>query len=180
LKPRRKSRRLWSRRGVSTVVANMMMIAITLSLSAILITWAGNSFGSFSSGSQLFFVQRGQALQERFVAEEVFFNATSSNHNIMIFVRNVGLIDIKIARFYISTGTTTSTFSPSQSATASWLCQGMAGCVNPSGTTYFDLPVQQVVEFNFNYGSSWTTGTVFTIVVATLRGNQVATTARGP
>ena len=153
--------------AVSTVVGNMLMILVTLSLAAILVAWAGTSFGAFSGGSQLFFVQRGQALEERFVVETVFFNTTSPNHNIMIFVRNVGLEDISIVAIYVN-GRTGLTF-----ASAAWLCQGKT-CSLP-----FALGVQQVVEFNFNWGSSWTSGTVFTIVIATARGNQATATARG-
>jgi hypothetical protein len=144
----------------------MLMILITLSLAAILVAWAGTSFGAFSGGSQLFFVQRGQALQERFVIETVFFNTTQNQ--VMIFVRNVGLVDIQIVAVYVN-GTTGLAMN-----NAAWLCQGKT-CSLP-----FTLPVQQVVEFNFNYGGTWTTGQVFTIVVATARGNQATATARGP
>ncbi len=170
-------RRKWRNRlGVSTVIANMLMILITMSLAAILVAWAGTSFGAFSSGSQLFFSQRGQALQERFVIEEVFFNSTGTNHNIMIFVRNVGLIDVVISAIYVN-GNPGLSFGPPQP----WLCLNMNPCpVPPTSSTKLDLGVQQVVEFNLNYGSTWTSGTVFTIIVATQRGNQVMATARGP
>jgi len=170
-------RRKWKNRlGVSTVIANMLMILITMSLAALLVAWAGTSFGAFSSGSQLFFLQRGQALQERFVVEEVFFNATGSNHNIMIFVRNVGLIDVIIAAIYVN-GNSGITFAAAQP----WLCLNKNPCPVPNtATSKLDLGVQQVVEFNLNYGTSWTTGTVFTIVVTSLRGNQAVATSRGP
>ncbi|MGD0175546.1 MAG: hypothetical protein ABSC50_01830 [Candidatus Bathyarchaeia archaeon] len=163
-----RKRRLRRCLAVSTVIGNMLMILITLSLAAILVAWAGTSFGAFSGGSQLFFVQRGQALQERFVIENVFFNATSPNHNVMIFVRNVGLEDISIVAIYVN-GNSGLAF-----ASATWLCQGKT-CSLP-----FALGVQQVVEFNLNWGSTWTSGTVFTIVVASARGNQAVATARGP
>jgi FlaG/FlaF family flagellin (archaellin) len=160
-------RRKWKNRlGVSTVIANMLMILITMSLAAILVAWAGTSFGAFSSGSQLFFAQRGQALQERFVVEVVFFNTT--NHYIYVFVRNVGLTDFKLSAIYLNGNAITATCS------ASWQCLGKSSATN------LDLPVQQVVELPLNYGTSWTSGTVFTIVVASSRGNQAVATARGP
>ena len=87
---------------MSTVVANMLMISITLALAAILVAWAGTTYGAFSSGSGIYFVQRGQALEERFVIENVFFNTTGTNHNIMVFARNVGAEDIQIVGFYIN------------------------------------------------------------------------------
>ncbi len=157
--------RRWKRRlGVSTVVANMMMIVITLSLAAILVAWAGTTFGTFSGGSQLFFNQRGQALQERFVIETMFFNNTSGASNIMIFVRNVGVIDIQVVAIYVNGNSLLPTGS------AGYLCKALPVA----------LGVQQVCEFNMLVSPTWTSGTVFTVVVASARGNQVVGTARGP
>src|SRR3972149_2331295 len=115
-----KSRRLKHTLAVSTIVANMLMIAITLSLAAILVAWAGTSFGAFSSGSQLFFAQRGQAMQERFVAENVYFNSTQNF--IRLFVRNVGAMEVKIVAIYVN-GTEKS----------SALVSGSGLCTIPSG-----------------------------------------------
>ncbi|HXZ90739.1 MAG TPA: hypothetical protein VEG61_06735 [Candidatus Dormibacteraeota bacterium] len=171
MKPRRKSKRLWSRRGISTVVANMMMIGITLSLAAILVAWAGQSYGAFSGGSQLFYQQRGQALQENFVIEEVFFNKT--NQQIFVFVRNVGLININIVAIYVN-GTS---IIPSTATGHGW--STFSSCTGGVGS---------VCEFSLTWPSCtyppnncpWVTGNIFYIVVASTRGNQVAYTARGP
>jgi len=152
--------------GVSTVVANMMMIVIVLSLAAILVAWTGTTYGAFSSGTQLYYNQRQQALQERFVIELVAFNNTSGNHQIMIFVRNVGSIDIQLVAIYINGN------APQSFSTASYLCQ--------LGTTGVVLGVQKMCEFNMNTSTTWTSGTVFTIVVASARGNQATANARGP
>jgi archaellum component FlaF (FlaF/FlaG flagellin family) len=150
-----------------------MMIGITLSLGAILIAWAGQSYGSFGGGSQLFFQQRGQALQENFVIEEVYF--TKSSSQIYVFVRNVGLININVVAIYAN-GTSltpqsggTCTFSGSSPASSS-------------------MGVGQVCEFQLNWPTStcspnycpWVTGDIFIIVVASQRGNQAASTWRAP
>jgi len=158
-------RRLKRNLAISTIVANMLMIVITLSLAAILVAWAGTTYGAFSGGSQLYFNQRQQALQERFVVESIFFNNTSPNHNMMIFVRNVGAINITLVAIYIN-GNPQSSF-----VSKVYLCTGLP----------VQLAVAGVCEFNMTVGSSnWISGTVFTIVVATSRGNQVTATARGP
>lgn len=174
-------RRLKRCLAVSTVIGNMLMILITLSLAAILVAWAGTSFGAFSGGSQLFFVQRGQALQERFVIEAVFFNKTSPSgtNSVYIFVRNVGQIDVGIAQIYVN-GTI---LSFNSGAGKSYLCLGASSCSlgTTNGKPNLDLPVQQVVEFSLYWGSTaWTSGAVFTILVASYRGNQAVATARGP
>ena len=156
--------RRWKRRlAVSTVVANMMMIVITLSLAASLVAWAGTTYGTFSGGSQLFFNQRGQALQERFVIEVVFFNIAGTN-TMTIFVRNVGVIDIGLVAIYINGNPPTK--------------------YNQTGTVTlpYKLGVQQVVRFDTTPPGTlpWPAGTIFTVVVASARGNQAIATARGP
>jgi hypothetical protein len=160
----------------------MMMILITLSLAAILVAWAGTTYGSFSGGSSLFFSQRGQALQERFVIEEVYFlcgtppgsacSATPRTGYADIFVRNVGVEQIDIVAIYVNGASS-----------------GLSGVVLPCAISGNTVPVYvgtadptnhpNVCEFQVT-GLTWTTGAIFTIVVASLRGNQVISTTRGP
>jgi archaellum component FlaG (FlaF/FlaG flagellin family) len=165
-------RRLVRCLGVSTVVANMLMILITLSLAAILVAWAGTSYGSFSSGSQLFYAQRQQALQERFVIEMVSFNKTGTNHTLMMFVRNVGVQQITIETIYVN-GTAAGTSALPLDTTKTYLCT----------TLPVTLPIGNVCEFRLTWGSTapyWASGSMFNFVVATARGNQAAYSARGP
>jgi len=159
-------RRARRKLAVSTVVANLLMIGLTLALAAILVAWAGTSFGSLSSGSQLFFAQRGEALQERLVIENVFFSGnTASNHTIMIFVRNVGEEQISLVAIYVN-GT-----SLSPTGSGGWLCRG-------------SLPVTLVVgavcEFSVQWGSTWVSGSLFDIIVTTAMGNRATITVEGP
>jgi len=171
LKPRRKTRRLWSRRGISTIVANIMMIGLTLSLGAILVAWAGQSYGAFGGGSQLYFQQRGQALQENFVIEEVFFEKNSTTQQIFVFVRNVGLININVVAIYAN-GT---------SLTPTSVLKVFSPCSSFSGTPLsVSIGVGVVCEFTWQPTSAWSSGTIFILVVASQRGNQVASTWRGP
>jgi hypothetical protein len=144
----------------------MLMILITLSLAAILVAWAGTSYGAFTGGSQIYFQERGQALQENFVIEEVFFNKTSP-YQIFVFVRNVGFTNINVVAIYVN-GTTR-------------VPQSGHGWCSFSGTPpSASLVVGGVCEFSLNWGSSWSSGSIFNIVVASARGNQVASTMRGP
>lgn len=177
-----RKRRLRRCLAVSTVIGNMLMILITLSLAAILVAWAGTSFGAFSGGSQLFFVQRGQALQERFVIEAVFFNNTSPSgtHQIMFFARNVGVVQTAIVSIYVTCPTctpATSQFTPASNIVTP--CTG-----NSDGSVTLVVGYgnsNNVCEFRMTIGSSnWTSGTVFTVVIASGRGNQATATARGP
>ncbi len=155
--------------GVSTVVANMLMILITLSLAAILVAWAGTSFGAFSGGTQVFFQQRGQALQERFVIEYVNFSRTTNG--ITLFVRNVGVEEINIASIYINgTSRAGDEMNPQSPCATSTVF----------GATVVRMGVGDVCQFNLTWGSTWTSGSIFNIVIATTRGNQATITSRAP
>jgi hypothetical protein len=145
----------------------MMMIGITLSLGAVLVVWAGTSYGAFSGGSQLFYQQRQQALQENFVIEEVFFEKNSTAGQIFIFVRNVGLININVVAIYVNGVSVASTLTTATTCPFSG---------TPSSA---NIPVGTPCEFTWPQ-TVWTSGTPFYIVVASARGNQVATTMRGP
>jgi FlaG/FlaF family flagellin (archaellin) len=205
-----KIRKLKRKLGVSTVVANMLMILITLSLAAILVAWAGTTFGAFSGGSSLFFQQRGQALQERFVIENVYFDKYLGA--IRVFVRNVGVEETVIVALYVGgnplpTAATTATATTNgplttqsisgnfpyatstqyaigttfTSITGTTTLSTSMGVVEILGPTYSIpvlLPVGTVCEFRFT--SSWTSGQVFTFVIATLRGDQFTYTATAP
>jgi archaellum component FlaF (FlaF/FlaG flagellin family) len=149
--------------GVSTVIANMLMISITLALAAILIAWAGTSYGTFSSTSQLFFAERGQALQERIVIENVYFN--KSANSILLFVRNVGVEEIRVVAIYVN-GT-----ALTPQGTGAWLCTG------PLPRT---ITVGGVCEFNLGWGLSWVSGSTFNLVVSSARGNRATSTSRAP
>jgi archaellum component FlaF (FlaF/FlaG flagellin family) len=168
-------RRRWKGRlGVSTVIANMLMIMITLSLAAILVAWAGTSYGALSSGSQIFFQQRGQALQERFVVENVFFNATASPPTILVFVRNVGVEDVNIAAVYVN-GTALTPQSAGHGST----------CVFSGTPLSARLTVGGVCEFSLQWappsgGTAVGKGATFYIIVASARGNQASYIVRGP
>jgi len=164
-------RRMKRTLAVSTVIANMMMITITLGLAAILIAWTGSTYGLFTSGSQIFYAQRGQALQERFVVENVFFNVSSSGcggqpcRRLLVFVRNVGAEETQIVALYVN-GTA---LPPTGSG-------GTCGLSMPA-----TVPVGEVCEFNLNFATNFpsvTTGQTFYIIAASARGNRATFTVR--
>lgn len=166
-----RTRRFKHTLAVSTIVANMLMIAITLSLAAILVAWAGTTYGSFSGGSQLFFLQRGEAMQERFVVENVWFNKTGpGGGEIMVFVRNVGAEEVNIVALYVNGNpqALTSVLSPCSYDAAKGHVTIVLGSSNPNNVCEFKL-----------LSMTWTTGQVLSIVLASDKGNQAAYAARG-
>jgi hypothetical protein len=160
----------------------MMMIGITLSLAAILVAWAGQSYGAFSGGTQVYYQQRAQALEENLVIEEVFFEKNTTDQ-IFVFVRNVGMIDIKIAAIYqngTSIPSSTTNFKVFQSSQCD---NGVAQTQFP-----FTIGVTQVCEFTWTppvagdaaCSGLWCAGDIFILVVASQRGNEATSTMRGP
>jgi hypothetical protein len=162
--------------GVSTVIANMFMITITIALAAILVGWAANSYGLYTGGSQQYFVQRQQAMEERFTIENVFFN--KSQRYIDIFVRNVGVTNVTIVAIY--TGATL------QQPTGI-IRNGAATCTIPSKGLI--LGVRSSCDFNLQLNNGfnsncptqpWCSGDIFYIVVASGKGNQATYTGGAP
>jgi hypothetical protein len=172
----------------------MLMILITLSLAAILVAWTGTSYGAFTGGSQLYFAQREQAMQERLVIEQAFFNKTGTYHTLMVFVRNVGLQQITIETIYVNGTSLTSAALSCLYGCSAQVTPGYTGycslpvtlaigavCeffIGPSGTGY--TPTGDAVACTGLSSGQWCSDTLFNFVVTTARGNQVTYSARGP
>jgi len=184
-------RRRWLRRSpaVSTIVANMFMILITISLAATLVAWAGASYGAFSGGSQLYFAQRQQALEEQFVIENVFL--TKSQGYIDIFVRNVGASLVSVVAVYVDevpetpTGVSRSNGAGSCTIPSGGLVLGTSSSAGVSACNQapnmVDFNVQLANGFNANCPTQpWCTGDIFYIVVASGKGNQATYTVGAP
>jgi hypothetical protein len=174
--------------GISTVVANLMMIMITLSLGALLVAWAGTTYGSSTGGSQLYFVQRQQALEEQFTIENVFF--TKSQGYIDIFVRNVGASQVSIVAIYVDEipETPTGTGPSGQTCTIPsgglllgtvMSSSGVSACTQTPNMADFTVKLNN--GFNSNCPAQpWCSGDVFYIVAAGAEGNQVAYSGGAP
>lgn len=193
---------------MSTVVANMLMISITISLGAILVAWAGTSYGGFTGGSEPYFVQRQQALQEQFVIENVGFE--KSYGYIDIFVRNVGASVVGIVAVYVDeiSETPTGTYDylvPSSGQVGSCTFPSPPfPSTNPSGAFFLGttsenpagsgcnqppLTPPNMVDFNVRITTvlngncptqPWCSGDILYIVVASSNGNQATYNVGAP
>jgi len=142
---------LGHRKAISTIVANLLMVAIVLTLATSLFIWANSSFGIYQGSAGLWFSSRSEAMRERFVVEEAWF--TDAGAKINIYVRNVGDIDITIADIYVNrTKVDRAQIYPQLPRI---------------------LPTGQVVQITITLSSMWSPGRVSEIVVATSRGNTV-------
>jgi hypothetical protein len=92
-----------SRKAISTIMANLTMLIIVVSLSSLLFIWAISSFGAYQGGAGYWFSSRSIANQERMSVEGVYFYTASGGINYgLIYVRNVGTIPFTIVSVYIN------------------------------------------------------------------------------
>src|SRR5437016_8214699 len=95
----KKNRR--SRKGISTIMANLTMLIIVVSLSGMLFVWATSSFGAYTGGAGYWFTSRSIANQERVSLEAVYFGSTGPSNNLVtLYVRNVGTTPFTVASVY--------------------------------------------------------------------------------
>jgi len=137
-----------SRRGISTIMANLTMLVIVVSLSSLLFVWAISSFGAYQGGAGYWFSSRSIANQERLSVENVYFGSSLIN----IYVRNVGTIPFTVVSLYLN-GTQSSVFR----------------VINVTQVYGFSM-------VNTITGSAPAHGDIQKVTVATSRGTVVATT----
>jgi len=137
-----------SRRGISTIMANLTMLVIVVSLSSLLFVWAISSFGAYQGGAGYWFSSRSIANQERLSVENVYFGSSLIN----IYVRNVGTIPFTVVSLYLN-GTQS----------------GVSRVINVTQVYGFSI-------VNTVTGSAPAHGDVQKVTVATSRGTVVTTT----
>ncbi len=137
-----------SRRGISTIMANLTMLVIVVSLSSLLFVWAISSFGAYQGGAGYWFSSRSIANQERISVENVYFGSSLIN----IYVRNVGTIPFTVVSLYLNGSQT-----------------GVSRVINVTQVYGFSM-------VNTITGSAPAHGDIQKVTVATSRGTVVATT----
>jgi len=146
-----------SKKAVSPVIANVLMVMAVFALGTILFAWATSSFGAYQGGAGIWFVNRGDALKERLVIECVDFSGGLDR--IDVYIRNVGMLDLKVAAIYIN-GTV-----------------ALVAAIYVNGTSAsFPVPlaVGQVKCITVLLSSPWRLNSVTSIMVATARGNSAS------
>src|SRR5881409_565409 len=143
-----------SRSAIATIMANLTMLVIVVSLSSLLFVWAISSFGAYQGGAGYWFSSRSIANQERVSVENAFFTGScgTCNNIIKVYVRNVGTIPFTIASVYMNS----TLFQFSQT-------------VNVGNVT--TTPLTMTLS-----GTTWAHNDIQKITVATVRGTITTTT----
>jgi len=87
------------RKGVSPVIAELMMTAITVVLGVSILFWGMNTL-SMSSQSIIYIVSEEEArLREALVVEHIIF--FYDNNSLTLYVRNIGDIEVALSSLFI-------------------------------------------------------------------------------
>ena len=140
-------------------------------------------------GAQIFYQQRGQAMQERFVVENVFIQNAMTDHSdcpnnlcLLVFVRNTGVEQINVVAIYVN-GTSVAT-------TGTYVVNPYPDPPNQISDSIPAAPGQNLHEYLLNivisptspftqsFMKKLTTGSTLYIVVASARGNRATYTVR--
>ncbi len=146
-----------SKRGISTIMANLTMLVIVVSLSSLLFVWAISSFGAYQGGAGYWFSSRSIANQERMSVENVYFTGScgSCNNIIKIYVRNVGTIPVTVSSVYLN--------GSLYQVASQTIGVGNVTAVPPSGLSLVN-------------GQVWAHSDLQKITIATNRGTVLTTT----
>jgi len=163
-----------SRKAISTIMANLTMLIIVVSLSSLLFIWAVSSFGAYQGGAGYWFSSRSVANQERMSVEGVYFYCNPCGSSAinwgLVYVRNVGTIPFTIVSVYINATLYNSpaTFPALQVnvSQVAPICPSTNGICGPSGggiNMHFFQPIVGP-------------GDTQTVTIATQRGTVLTTT----
>jgi flagellin-like protein len=156
------------RRGLSSIVAELLLIAVTVTIGSTLFFVASSSVGGYANGFSLLFGKSANAAQEIYIVEYAQF-VTGTPRTVTLTIRNVGYIESQVAEVSFfnvtkTSGATSGTFSSSQMTTT---------CTKAAN--YATIPVANfcAITVTFNWGS----GATYNVVVSTQRGNRIVVQA---
>ena len=159
-----------SRKAISTIMANLTMLIIVVSLSSLLFVWAVSSFGAYQGGAGYWFSSRSVANQERMSVEGVYFYSSGGLNYGLVYVRNVGTIPFTIVSVYINS---TLYNSPATFPALQVNVSQVAPICPSTATAYACGPNGGILRFGQSAPGS---GDTQTVTVATQRGTVLTTT----
>lgn len=156
------------RRGISPIIAELILVAVTVALGTTIFYIGTSSIGGVANGFSVLFGKSANNAQEIYVVEYVHF----ASNNVTLTVRNVGFIETQVADISLfaltsTTGSTAGTFSSSQIT----VNHPSTGWCTKSGN-YITIPVGNFCTLSV--GFNWGTGApAYNVVVSTQRGNSI-------
>jgi len=177
------------RRGVSTIIAELLLIVITVSIGTLVYSFASTAFGGFGAGFSNLVQNAGNQLAENVVVEQTYFinfNSTASCPVTStcgdLFIRNVGSNTATISNAYLTNITLNAPINlgaaaqcppnpiPPNPLLICYDTYAAGGYVSPFAG--YQLPPGTSVLVRFNINAAVHPGTVYAFVLVTGRGNQ--------
>lgn len=90
---------------MSEIIAALLMILVTVSLSVVIFSFATSSMSSLETDFTGLLNGSADALAEQVVVEQVTFNVTGSSQGANLYIRNVGINTVQISAVYVTNET---------------------------------------------------------------------------
>jgi len=146
------------RRAVSTIIAEMLLIAMTVALGTIVYSFASTSFGAFGNGFTQLVSGAGDALSEHVIVEQVYFFTNQTGGD--LYIRNVGLKNTSLVAMYVSNETYS---APVSGFSVQY----------PSGFPATPITIRPGAVVQVKVLFSPTSGDTYAFVIVTRLGNEV-------
>jgi len=93
---------LHKRRGISSIIANTLLIGIVVAAGTVMLIWANTSFDTFQDNLGEVLTARREAARERVVVEEVWFKENITGKYVIYYIRNYGEIDVNLVSLHLN------------------------------------------------------------------------------
>lgn len=161
------------RRGLSPIIAELLLVAITVTIGSSLFYVASQSVGGYANGLSLLFGQNANAAQEIYVVEYAQF---AGGPLVNLTIRNVGFVQAQIAsvslfnRTDVGSKPTSGTYTYPSGITIRHPTGSPSPYCSASGSMIV-IPVQSFCTISVPF--NWYSGATYNVVISTQRGNSI-------
>ena len=162
------------RKGLSPIIAELLLIAITVTIGSTFFFVGSQSIGGYANGFSLLFNKNGNAAQEIYVVEYAQF---SSGPTVTLTIRNVGYVEVELASVSLFNVTDVGTGYPTSGTFTNSTTPALvkvATSASPYCAWYqhmLQIPVGTFCQVSIAF--NWYTGATYNAVVSTDRGNSI-------
>ncbi|MDG6991294.1 MAG: hypothetical protein JRM99_07755 [Nitrososphaerota archaeon] len=161
------------RRGLSPIIAELLLIAITVVIGSTFFFVGTQSIGGYANGFSLLFGKSANAAQEIYIVEYAQFSPTPT---VTLTIRNVGYIEVQLASVNLFNASDVASGKPTSgtyTVTTAPAITVVASTASPYCSTSGSMIVIPVGSFcTVSVPFNWSTGATYNVVISTERGNS--------
>lgn len=167
--------RTMTQRGVSQIVASLIMLALVATFGAVFLIQGMEGISTFNSSIEFFKESQTKAAQESIIVEHVTFLPTGKM--VSLWIRNTGMIDVTIDRItMVKVDTQDLVIDNSTVSEEIFVKELEQITITPS--TIFSADVPEDWDSNYIATSNRLNSSEYRISITTARGNSFETIAR--